>query len=105
MKLKKNELGVKVLGELNKQLYAVMRKYKVDNRKLNKRVRGLVIALRYPVFELEYINGIYIMTLTTDDVRVDHVAVYIREKGCEARVPWGFARGDEEEIAEYLGRV
>lgn len=105
MKLMKNELGREMMEYLNKQLFAVMRKYKVDNRVLNKRVRGLVTGMRYPVIELEYRNGIYIMVVRTDDPRADHFTIYVREDGCEARVPWGFARGDEKEIVEYVERV
>ena len=105
MKLEKSEFGVKLLRPLNKQLKAVEKKYKVDNRELNKNVKELVIRLRYPVFELEYVNGVYVMTVRTADPRVDHVAIYVRPDGCEARVPWGFGRGNAQEIAGYLAKI
>ena len=107
MKLRHSFETADVSKYMWKQMRAVGRKYKEDNlRQLNIKVASVIAALRYPDFKMEYNNKVYTIIIPTDDLRWDHIALYVTEKRYEVRIPTGFLRTDNtREVREYVERV
>lgn len=107
MELKYSFESSQVREYMWKQLRAVNRKYRdPDIRMLNKKVAAVISILRYPDFKLEYANGVYAITLTTEDMRWDHIAIYVTMREYEVRIPTGFLRSnDVREVRAYVEKI
>lgn len=106
MKLRHSYAAADVSKYMWKQMRAVSRKYEENLRLLNMKVASVISVLNYPDFKMEYNNGVYTIIIPTEDMRWDHIVIYVTENKYEVRIPTGFLRADKaREVREYLGRV